>query len=160
MVTQGKKQFVWDEKGTRYLDFFGGIVTVSVGHSHPKVLKAAQDQLQRIIHTTTIYYNPTVSLYAKELASRLPPELSVIYLVNSGSEANDLAMMMARLHTGSYDIVGLRNCYHGMSYNIMGLTALNTWRTNTPNGFGIHHAQNANPSRGPLGHEDPDPASP
>jgi 4-aminobutyrate aminotransferase-like enzyme len=63
--------------------------------------------------STTIYLNPQVSLYAKEFAERLPGNLKVVYFVNSGSEANDLALLMARLYTGANDIIALRNCYHG-----------------------------------------------
>lgn len=63
----------------------------------------------------------------------------MVYLVNSGSEANDLALMMARVYTGNYDVIALRNGYHGMSPNTMGLTGHSTWKQNSPHYFGIHH---------------------
>ncbi len=68
------------------------------------------------MHTTTIYANPEIALFAKELAEKLPGNLKSIYFTNSGSEANDLAMLMARTYTGNDDFLALRNAYHGMSY--------------------------------------------
>lgn len=96
MVVAGRGQYLFDEKGRRYLDGFGGIVTVSVGHCHPHVVAAANLQNATLQHTTTIYLNPNIALYARALAARLPGDLKVCYFVNSGSEANDLALLMAR----------------------------------------------------------------
>ncbi len=147
-------QYLYDEKGRRYLDGIGGIVTISVGHCHPYVTRKAKEQLDTLQHTTTIYYHPAVAEFGKALAEKLPDQLSVIYFVNSGSEANDLAIMMSRLYTGNYDLIALRNCYHGGSPSAMGLTAHSTWKFNYPHSFGIHHAVNADPYRGPYGRED------
>ena len=97
----------------RYLDLFGGIVTVSAGHCHPKVNAALEEQVKTLWHTTSIYLQPKIHEYAEKLTATLPDNLSCVYLVNSGSEANDLAIMMARLYTGNYDIISLRNSYHG-----------------------------------------------
>src|SRR5213078_3468103 len=96
MLVEGKMQYVWDEHGKRYLDGLGGIVTVSVGHCHPHVVAAANKQNEIMQHSTTIYLQPNVALYAEKLASKLPGELKACYFVNSGSEANDLALLMAR----------------------------------------------------------------
>lgn len=158
MVVEGKGQFVWDEKGRRYLDCFGGIVTISAGHCHPETVKAAKDQLDRINHTTTIYLNEQIAQYAKELVDRFPKDsgLSMVYFVNAGSEANDLAIAMARAYTGNHDIIALRNAYHGMSYGTQGLTALSTWHK-TPMA-GVHHALCPDRYRGPYGYDDPDAA--
>lgn len=158
MIVEGSMQYLYDEKGTRYLDGFAGIVTVSVGHCHPKVIEAIREQNERFQHTTTIYLHPNIALYAKKLASTFPKNsgLSVCYFTNSGSESNDLALLMARAYTGHYDIVALRNAYHGMSPSAMGLTALSTWKTPVPQGFGIHHAKCPDMYRGPFGYDDPD----
>mmetsp|Transcript_10817 Transcript_10817/g.38403 ORF Transcript_10817/g.38403 Transcript_10817/m.38403 type:complete len:480 (+) Transcript_10817:334-1773(+) len=153
MIVEGKQQYLYDETGRRYLDAFGGIVTVSVGHSHPKLVKAVNEQNELIQHTTTIYLNDQVAYFAKELAEKLPPHLDSIYFVNSGSEANDLAILMARLYTGNYDVIALRNCYHGMSLGTMGLTAHATWKYPVAQGFGIHHALNPDPYRGRFGND-------
>lgn len=129
-------------------------MTVSVGHCHPKVTEAAVAQMSKLVHSTTIYLNPEVGALAEELTSKMPGDLKVAYFVNSGSEANDLAMLMARAYTGSYDIIALRNAYHGMSPYTMGLTAHSTWKYNVPHGGGVHHAVNPDPYRGPFGYED------
>ena len=156
MIVEGNMQYLWDEKGRRYLDAFGGIVTVGVGHCHPHVNQAAIDQINTISHTTTIYLNPVLGEYAKLLASKMPGDLKCVYFVNSGSEANDLALLMARLYTGNYDVLALRNCYHGGVASAMGLTAHSTWKFNYPHSYGVHHAIAPDPYRGPWGRNDPD----
>ncbi|MFH1952653.1 MAG: aminotransferase class III-fold pyridoxal phosphate-dependent enzyme [Pseudomonadota bacterium] len=156
MIVEGSMQYVYDEKGRRYLDAFGGIVTISVGHCHPYVTQKALEQMQMLQHTTTIYLHPNIAEYGKMLAGKMPGDLSVCYFVNSGSEANDLALLMARLYTGNYDVIALRNAYHGGSASTMGLTAHSTWKYNYPHSFGIHHSMAPDPYRGPWGHNDPE----
>jgi alanine-glyoxylate transaminase/(R)-3-amino-2-methylpropionate-pyruvate transaminase len=156
MIVEGKGQYLFDETGRRYLDGFGGIVTVSVGHCHPEVVAAANLQNETIQHTTTIYLNPGIALYAKELAAKMPGDLKVCYFVNSGSEANDLALLMARAYTGNYDAIALRNAYHGGSPSAMALTSHHTWKFNVPHSFGVQHAQMPDVYRGPFGSDDPD----
>ena len=155
MIVQGYMQYLYDETGRRYLDAIGGIVTISAGHCHPYILEKTKEQLASLQHTTTIYYNPVIAEYAKMLAQKMPGNLKVVYFVNSGSEANDLAMLMARLYTGNYDIIALRNAYHGGSASTMGLTAHSTWKFNYPHSFGVHHAIASDPYRGPWGRDDP-----
>jgi len=156
MIVEGKMQYVWDSAGKRYLDGLGGIVTISVGHCHPHVVAAATAQNNTIQHSTTIYLQPRVVEFAEKLASKMPGNLKCVYFVNSGSEANDLALTMARLYTGNYDVIGLRNAYHGGSAATMGLTAHSTWKFNLPHSFGVHHAIAPYPYRGPYGYDDPD----
>jgi alanine-glyoxylate transaminase / (R)-3-amino-2-methylpropionate-pyruvate transaminase len=155
MVVEGRGQYVFDEKGRRYLDAFAGIVTVSVGHCHPHVIAAANRQNELLQHTTTIYLHPNIAEYAKALAAKMPGDLKVCYFVNSGSEANDLALLMARAHTGNYDVIALRNAYHGGNAAGMALTAHSTWKFNVPHSFGVHHAIAPDPYRGPYGYDDP-----
>jgi alanine-glyoxylate transaminase / (R)-3-amino-2-methylpropionate-pyruvate transaminase len=156
MIVEGRGQWLFDEKGRRYLDGFGGIVTVSVGHCHPHVVAAARAQNETIQHTTTIYLHPNIALYARDLAAKMPGELKVVYFVNSGSEANDLALLMARAFTQNYDVIALRNGYHGGSQSTMGLTSHHTWKFNVPGGFGVQHAQMPDTYRGPHGANDPE----
>ena len=155
MIVEGHMQYLYDETGRRYLDGFGGIVTVSVGHCHPKIVAAVNRQNEILQHTTTIYLNPCVAEYARDLAGRMPGELKVCYFVNSGSEANDLAILMARAFTGNFDVLALRNCYHGGSMQTMGLTSHHTWKFNVPHSFGVHHAIFPDRLRGPYGYDDP-----
>lgn len=154
MLVEGKGQYVFDEKGKRYFDGLGGIVTISVGHCHPHVLAAAQKQLETLQHTTTIYLHPNIAQYAEKLASKLPGELKVCYFVNSGSEANDLALLMARLYTNNYDMIALRNAYHGGNASGMAITAHSSWKYNVPHSFGVHHAIAPYQYRGPYGYDD------
>ena len=154
MIVEGKGQYLFDETGRRYLDGIGGIVTVSVGHCHPEVTAAANAQNETIVHTTTLYLNPQVALFAKELAAKMPGDLKVCYFVNSGSEASDLAIMMARAATGNYDVIALRNAYHGGSPSAMALTSHHTWKFNVPHSFGVQHAMMPDLYRGIYGADD------
>jgi len=156
MIVEGKAQWLFDEQGRRYLDGFGGIVTVSVGHCHPHVIAAVNAQNELIQHTTTIYLHPNIALYARDLAAKMPGELKVVYFVNSGSEANDLALLMARAYTGNYDLIALRNAYHGASQSTMGLTSHHTWKFNVPHSFGVQHAIMPDTYRGVHGPDDPE----
>ncbi|XP_015906962.1 alanine--glyoxylate aminotransferase 2, mitochondrial [Parasteatoda tepidariorum] len=151
MITQGHMQYVWDHTGKRYLDMYAGIVTTSVGHCHPKVLKATVDQMNKIWHLTNIYLHPKLHEYATKLVARLPEPLKVVYFCNSGSEANDLALELARLSTGSFDVLSLRNSYHGDTPSSGGLCGMGTWKHSCPQGFGVHHVMNPNPYRGLWG---------
>jgi alanine-glyoxylate transaminase/(R)-3-amino-2-methylpropionate-pyruvate transaminase len=154
MLVEGKMQYVWDEHGRRYLDALGGIVTISVGHCHPYVVDVARRQNEMLQHSTTIYLHPNIAGYAQKLAAKMPGDLKVCYFVNSGSEANDLALLMARAYTGNYDVIALRNAYHGGGTLTMGLTANRAWKFNVPHGFGVHHAMTPDPYRGLWGRDD------
>ncbi len=147
MLVEGHLQWLFDETGKRYLDLLAGIVTVSCGHAHPKVTKRVQEQAAMLAHATTIYLHPLMGEFAKRLAAKLPPGLDVTYFVNSGSEANDLAIMMARLYTGNSDVIALRNGYHGGSPAAMALTSHHTWKFPTQVNSGIHHALCPDPYR-------------
>ena len=155
MIVEGSMQYVWDETGRRYLDGIGGIVTVSVGHCHPHVVAAGNQQSEIYQHSTTLYLHPNVVQFAEKLASKLPGELKMCYFVNSGSEANDLALLMARAYTQNYDVIALRNAYHGGNASGMSVTAHSTWKYNVPHSFGVHHAVSPYPYRGVFGYDDP-----
>jgi alanine-glyoxylate transaminase/(R)-3-amino-2-methylpropionate-pyruvate transaminase len=129
-IVEGHMQYMWDETGRQYLDAFAGIATVSVGHCHPKITERLREQIGKIVHTTTIYLHPHIVKFAEAIARRMPDgsNLKSSYFVNSGSEANDLAMLMSRLHTGNQEILALRNAYHGGSAMPMSLTAVGTWK--------------------------------
>ncbi|MBV9879613.1 MAG: aspartate aminotransferase family protein, partial [Gemmatirosa sp.] len=150
LIVEGHMQWLFDETGRRYLDLFGGIVTVSVGHCHPTVTARVQEQTATLQHATTIYLHPNLPLLAKKLASKMPAGLDVTYIVNTGSEANDLAITMARLFTGHTDVVALRNAYHGGSPSAVGLTSHHTWKYPTGGDGRVHHAINPDPYRNPF----------
>jgi 4-aminobutyrate aminotransferase-like enzyme len=105
-----------------------------------KLSKKKKNLLQnRLQHTTTIYLHPEVALFASELTSRLPPGLDVAYFTNSGTEANDLAILLARAFTKNYDLLALRHAYHGGGGEAYGATAHSTWRHSVPAGLGVRH---------------------
>ncbi|MEP2775323.1 MAG: aspartate aminotransferase family protein [Luteolibacter sp.] len=156
MPVEGHMQYLWDETGRRYLDCFGGICTVSVGHCHPEVNAALIAQIQRIQHAPTCYLHPTVVEYAEKLAATFPDPLNRVYFVNSGSEANDLAILMARLHTGHHEVLSLRNCYHGGNAVGMSLTSHSTWKYPVPPMPGFQHLKSPHPLWGPIPYDTPD----
>jgi len=156
LLVEGKLQYVWDDQGRRYLDGLGGIVTISVGHCHPHVVAAANRQNEMLQHSTTLYLHPNIGAFAEKLAGKLPGDLKVCYFVNSGSEATDLALLMARVHTGNYDVIALRNAYHGGNASGMAVTGNSQWKFNVPHSFGVHHAIAPYPYRGPFGYDDAD----
>ncbi|KAL6902048.1 hypothetical protein ACP4OV_004924 [Aristida adscensionis] len=149
-IVEGKMQYLYDEHGRRYLDAFGGIATVCCGHCHPAVVDAIAAQARRLQHSTVLYLNHAIADFAEALASKLPGDLKVVFFTNSGTEANELAILMARLYTGSHDIISLRNSYHGNAAGTMGATAQKNWKFNVIQS-GVHHAVNPDPYRGAFG---------
>lgn len=137
-------------RGTRSL-----VRQVSCGHCHPTIDAAIGKQLHQLQHTTTIYLNDQVASYAKELSERFPKSsnLKVCYFVNSGTEANELAFLLARLYTKNFDLIALRNAYHGISQATSAALGLSTWKHNLPTSFGVHHAMHPDAYRGPFGED-------
>lgn len=108
--------------------------------------------MNKLWHTTNIYLHPKIHEFAERLVKTLPEGLDCVYFVNSGSDANDLAMSMARMYTGNFDIISLRNAYHGGSPYTMGLTAHDIYKYPIPGlSNGIIHAMNADPYKGIWG---------
>ncbi len=157
LVVEGKMQYLWDETGKRYLDAFAGIVTVSVGHCHPKIVEKVREQVGKLQHVTTIYLHPTIGQFGKKLAEHMPEgsNLTVTYFTNSGSEANEIAMLSAREFTGNNEIISLRNAYHGGTAATMGLTAHSTWKFKSNSTVGIKNALAPYCYRCPYGLEYP-----
>ncbi|EGV92311.1 Alanine--glyoxylate aminotransferase 2, mitochondrial [Cricetulus griseus] len=142
LLHQGHMEWLFDSEGNRYLDFFSGIVTVSVGHCHPKVTTVAQKQMDRLWHTSSVFFHPPMHEYAEKLSALLPEPLKVIFLVNSGSEANDLAMVMARAYSNHTDLISFRGAYHGCSPYTLGLTNVGIYKVELPSGMGCQSGVN------------------
>ena len=152
----GKGQYLWDEKGNKYTDLLGMNVCISVGHCHSKVNKAVQEQLNQLVHCTTMFYHPVPAHYAEELTKTMPDgEDWVVHFTNSGTEAIDLALLMARVYTKNNDILALRNSYHGASYGAQSLTGVGNFRHNTPLLGGIVHVAQPDGFRGIFGENMP-----
>ncbi|XP_060519279.1 alanine--glyoxylate aminotransferase 2, mitochondrial [Cylas formicarius] len=150
-IHQGHRQWLFDLEGKRYLDMFGGICTVSVGHAHPKISEAVTKQLNTLGHCSNVYYHEKIHEYSKRLAEKLPGDLNVIYFVNSGSEANDLAILLARCYTEKNSVMSLKNCYHGMTYQTMALTSNSCYKYPVTQNPGFYTTMNPDVYRGLWG---------
>src|SRR5215471_12328365 len=150
-------QHLWDVEGNKYLDFFGGIVTISVGHANPRVTGKIKAQIDKIQHASTVFPNEAIVALAEKLAQITPGEISQSYFTNSGTEANETAVQLARVYTGRYEIVALRHGYSGRSQLAQALAGQNTWRRSLPvPAPGIVHSMNPYCYRCPLGKTYPD----
>lgn len=157
-VVEGHLQYVWDEQGNQYVDCAGGIVSVSVGHCHPRITERVRAQVGRLVHTTTLYLHPTIVLYAKKIAAHMPPNsnLKQTYFGNSGSEANEYAILMARLYTGRDEVLALHNGYHGGTGATMRLTAIRDWKFSADAGVNVKYCWPGYCYRCPFGARYPD----
>ncbi|XP_051845632.1 alanine--glyoxylate aminotransferase 2, mitochondrial [Antechinus flavipes] len=151
LLQQGYMQWLFDYEGRRYLDLFSGIVTVGVGHCHPKVTAAAQKQLGRLWHTSPAFLHPAIHEYAEKLTALLPEPLKVVFFTNSGSEANDMAMLMARSYSQNVDIISFRGAYHGCSPYTLGLTSVGAIKPRIASGSSCQTTMCPDVFRGPWG---------
>ena len=143
-------QYLWDIEGRRYLDFFGGIVTIGVGHCNPKVTSKLIAQTEKLQHTSTLFPNEAIVNLAEKLAQITPGKLQKSFFTNSGTEANEAAILLARMASESFDIVALRHAYSGGSTLAKGATAQAAWRKGGVVSVGVAHAVNAYCYRCPL----------
>ena len=150
VADHGQMQYLWDLEGRRYLDFFGGILTVSVGHCNPKVTSKVKAQVDRLQHTSTLYPNEQIVALAEKLAQITPGKLQKSFFTNSGTEANEAAILLARIATGSYDVVALRHAYSGGSSLAKAATGQAPWRKAGVISVGFAHAVNPYCYRCPL----------
>ncbi len=154
IFAKGDRQYLWDETGKKYLDLLGMNVCISVGHNHPTVTAAVREQIEQLQHCTTMFYHPVPAHFAEELAARMPKGHDwVVHFTNSGTEAVDLALVMAQQFTGNIDMLALRNAYHGATIGAQSLTGISGFRHNIPLLTGIHHVANPDPYRGIFGDE-------
>lgn len=143
VIERAKGRFVWDADGRRYLDFFGGIVTISVGHLNERVNRAIHRQTDRLQHVSTLFATEPQIALAKRIAEVSPDgELTKSFFTNSGTEANETAVQLARCYTGNTEIVALRHGYHGRTAAGRALTGQSVWRGPAAQS-GVVHAHNA-----------------
>ncbi len=149
-LARGEGMYLYDVEGNQYLDFFGGILTVSVGHCHPKVTQAITHQAQTLVHTSTLYPHQNHVNLAEKLAELTPGRLQKSFFLNSGTEANETAVMLAKAATGAQEVIALRHGYSGRSALAMTLTGQSAWRLGGTHILGIKHAMNPYCYRCPL----------
>ena len=152
ILKKGKGQYLWDEKGNRLIDLLGMNLCISIGHSQPDVVAAVKEQVGELTHCTTMFYHPVPAHFAEELVATMPSsEEWVVHFTNSGAEAIDLAMMMARSHTGNHDLIALRNSYHGATYGAQSVTGVSHFRHNVGQVPNISFTSEPNQYRGIFG---------
>lgn len=139
-LVKGEGEYVWDDAGNRYLDAFGGVLTVSVGHANPRVNAAIVEQTNKLQHTSTLYANENQSNLAEKLAEISPGNLKKSFFTSSGTEADDTAIMTAKLATGRHEIVVLRHSYSGRSATALSAVGHSNWRPLPAQVAGIVHA--------------------
>ncbi|NDJ60823.1 MAG: aspartate aminotransferase family protein [Chloroflexi bacterium] len=151
VVDRAQDQYVWDIEGNRYLDFFGGVLTVSVGHCNAEVTERTIEQLKKVQHTSTIYINEIMVQVAEKVAELAPGRLQKCYFTSTGTEANETAIMAARMYTGNPTVITLRHAYSGRSMTAMSLTAHGAWRLGGVIDPYIRHVRNPYTFRAPAG---------
>jgi 4-aminobutyrate aminotransferase len=139
-LVKGEGEYVWDDNGNRYLDCFGGVLTVSIGHANPKVNEAIIEQTQTIQHTSTLYCNKPQGDLAEKLAEISPGNLKKSFFTNSGTEADDTAVLSAKLATGRHEIVVLRHSYSGRSATALSSIGHAPWKPIASEVAGVSHA--------------------
>lgn len=152
ILKKGKMQYCWDEQGNKLTDLLGMNLCISIGHAHPAVVEAVTQQVQELTHCTTMFHHPVPAHLAEELAATMPAGHDwVVHFTNSGTEAIDLAMMMARASTGNQDILALRNSYHGATYGAQAVTGVQGFRHNVAQLSNISFVPEPNQYRGIFG---------
>ncbi len=152
VIERAKDQYVWDSEGKQYLDFFGGIVTISVGHQNERVNRAVHQQIDTLQHVSTLFpTRPQIELAARIAELSPGGVLTKSFFTNSGSEANETAVQLARCYTGNSDIIALRHGYHGRTLAGRAMTGQSVWRGPALTASGFVHAHNAYCYRCPFG---------
>ncbi len=146
----GEGRHVFDVEGTRYLDFFGGILTTSLGYNIPEITEAVRAQAPKTFHTSTLYLSePMIEL--AELIARLSgiPDAKVFF-TTSGTEANDAALLLATVSRRSNQVLALRNSYHGRSFTTIAITAQRSWSPTSVSGLSVNYVHGGYRLRSPF----------
>lgn len=127
-IIRGSMQYLYDDKDKQYVDFFAGVSVLNCGHSNPEVFKETLDQLNQLQHTSTIYLTQPIADLAEKLAEILPGDIKRTFFCVTGSEANEGAMTLARLHTGKSGYISLVGGLHGRTHLTLSVTGIPMWR--------------------------------
>lgn len=152
IIKKGQGQYVWDEEGNKLIDLLGMNLCISVGHSHPAIVAAVKEQVEALTHCTTMFHHPVPAHFAEELTATMPKGHDwVVHFTNSGTEAIDLALMMARCSTGNSDLIALRSSYHGATFGAQGVTGVGNFRHNIGQLPNVSFVAEPNQYRGAFG---------
>lgn len=149
-IDQGRGSYVWDADGTRYLDFFGGVLTTMIGHAHPAVTEAVQQQAAKVMHTSTLYLSEPMIEFAEMVAAASGIPDARVYFTPSGSEANDAALLLASEYRKSNQILAIRNSYHGRVFSTQAVTSHSSWRSTAISGLQVQFVQGGYRLRSPF----------
>jgi 4-aminobutyrate aminotransferase len=149
-IDKGQGSYVWDAEGNRYLDFFGGVLTTMIGHAHPAVTSAVQEQAAKVLHTSTLYLSEPMIEFAEMVAAASGIPDARVYLTPSGSEANDAALLLASEYRKSNQILAIRNSYHGRVFSTQAITSHSSWRSTALSGFQVQFVQGGYRLRSPF----------
>ncbi len=151
-LVDGKGCRVVDAEGREYLDFFGGILTTSIGYNIPEVVEAVQSQAGRMVHTSTLYLIRSQVELAERIAARSGIPGAKVFFTNSGTEANEAALLFATSARRSNQVIALRNSYHGRSFAAMGITGNRGWSASSLSPLAVSYVMNGYRYRSQLGH--------
>ena len=149
-LVSGEGRYVVDRSGRRYLDFFGGILTTSVGHSVPEVVEAIREQAAKIAHASTLYLAEPMVRLAERLASLSTIADARVFFTTSGTEANDAALLMATTYRQSNQVLAFRHSYHGRSFTTMAITGNRSWSASSLSGLAVSYVQSGYRLRSPF----------
>ena len=125
---KGEGKYLFDDKGKRYLDFFAGVTVVNCGHCNPEIVQRISEQVQKLQHTSIIYLTEPMVLLAERLSKVFPGDIHQVFFCNSGSEANDGAMQLARIHTKKRGFIAFEGGLHGRTTLTLSVTGIPMWR--------------------------------
>jgi len=155
-LTEGSGRYVVDGEGNRYLDFFGGILVSMIGHASPKVVAAIKDQADRLLHTSTLYLIEAQIELAEQISELSGIPDAKVFFTNSGTEANDTALMLATRYRSSNQVLAIRGSYHGKSHSALAVTGNSAWSGTSFSPFQVTFVHGGYKLRSPFGHL-PDP---
>ena len=151
-LVDGEGRHVIDAEGNRYLDFFGGILTTMSGYKVPEVVEAIKAQAEKMLHTSTLYLIENQIALAEKIAELSGIPDAKVFFTNSGTEANDAALMLATQYRLSNQVLALRGSYHGKSHSTVAITGQKAWSATTLSPFNVTYVHGGYRYRSPFGH--------
>ena len=151
-IVDGEGRRVTDAEGKEYLDFFGGILTTMTGYRVPEVVEAIKAQADRMLHTSTLYLIESQIELAERIAGLSGIPDAKVFFTNSGTEANDTALMLATQYRKSNQVLALRGSYHGKSHSAVAITGQKAWSATSLSPFSVTYVHGGYKLRSPFGH--------
>jgi 4-aminobutyrate aminotransferase len=151
-IVDGEGRYVTDAEGNSYLDFFGGILTTMSGYKVPEIVEAIKAQADRMLHTSTLYLIESQIALAEKVADLSGIPDAKVFFTNSGTEANDAALMLATQKRKSNQVLAIRGSYHGKSHSAVAITGIRSWSATSLSPFNVQYVHGGYTYRSPFGH--------